>query len=90
MEDGRRFFGTYINCSVGRNIVVHRSLQTKLQIPYILVEMGEIDGLDVPIKYGYESPVSFARAFQSLYEITPAMAHQAWNGSYSLSSYFLP
>lgn len=32
--------------------------------------------IDVAIKYGYESPVSFARAFQSLHGITPAMARQ--------------
>lgn len=32
--------------------------------------------IDVAIKYGYESPVSFARAFQSLHGITPALARQ--------------
>lgn len=32
--------------------------------------------IDIAIKYGYESPVSFARAFQSLHGITPAMARQ--------------
>ncbi|GMK41249.1 AraC family transcriptional regulator [Paenibacillus sp. CCS19] len=32
--------------------------------------------IDVAMKYGYESPVSFARAFQALHGITPAMARQ--------------
>lgn len=32
--------------------------------------------IDIAMKYGYESPVSFARAFQSLHGITPAMARQ--------------
>lgn len=32
--------------------------------------------IDVAMKYGYESPVSFARAFQSLHGITPSMARQ--------------
>src|SRR5690242_9463059 len=31
---------------------------------------------DVALKYGYESPVSFARAFHALHGITPAMARQ--------------
>jgi len=35
--------------------------------------------IDIAVKYGYESPVSFARAFQSLHGITPAMARQAGN-----------
>lgn len=33
--------------------------------------------IDIAMKYGYESPVSFARAFQSLHGVTPAMARQA-------------
>lgn len=32
--------------------------------------------IDIAMKYGYESPVSFARAFQTLHGITPAMARQ--------------
>ncbi len=32
--------------------------------------------IDIAIKYGYESPVSFTRAFQTLHGITPAMARQ--------------
>lgn len=32
--------------------------------------------IDVALKYGYESPISFARAFHALHGITPAMARQ--------------
>ena len=32
--------------------------------------------IDIALKYGYESPVSFARAFQLLHGVTPAMARQ--------------
>ncbi|WP_433946970.1 AraC family transcriptional regulator [Paenibacillus sp. SN-8-1] len=37
---------------------------------------GAAKVIDVALKYGYESPVSFARAFQALHGITPAMARQ--------------
>ncbi len=32
--------------------------------------------IDIALKYGYESPVSFARAFQSMHGVNPAMARQ--------------
>ncbi|MBP3966070.1 AraC family transcriptional regulator [Paenibacillus lignilyticus] len=32
--------------------------------------------IDIALQYGYESPVSFARAFQLLHGVTPAMARQ--------------
>ncbi|GFN32970.1 AraC family transcriptional regulator [Paenibacillus xylaniclasticus] len=37
---------------------------------------GDAKVIDVALKYGYESPVSFARAFYALHGITPAMARQ--------------
>ncbi|HFJ9420660.1 TPA: GyrI-like domain-containing protein [Bacillus paranthracis] len=40
--------------------------------------------IDVAIKYGYNSPDSFARAFQNLHGITPS---EARNSSHSLKSY---
>jgi AraC family transcriptional regulator len=40
--------------------------------------------IDVALKYGYESPVSFARAFQLLHGVTPAMARQ---GGIALKAY---
>ncbi|WIV21217.1 effector binding domain-containing protein [Paenibacillus polygoni] len=39
-----------------------------------LQQDGTAKVIDIAVKYGYESPVSFARAFQSLHGITPAMA----------------
>jgi len=32
--------------------------------------------IDVAIKFGYESPVSFARAFQAIHGMTPSMARR--------------
>lgn len=40
--------------------------------------------IDVAVKYGYSSPDSFARAFQSLHGITPSAAR---NGGHSLRAY---
>ena len=40
--------------------------------------------IDVAIKYGYNSPDSFARAFQNLHGITPSVAR---NSSHSLKAY---
>lgn len=41
-----------------------------------LQHSGAAKVIDIALKYGYESPVSFARAFNSLHGITPAMARQ--------------
>lgn len=41
-----------------------------------LQHSGAAKVIDIAFKYGYESPVSFARAFNSLHGITPAMARQ--------------
>ena len=41
-----------------------------------LQQGGSAKVIDVALKYGYESPVSFARAFHALHGITPAMARQ--------------
>lgn len=41
-----------------------------------LQHRGVAKVIDVALKYGYESPVSFARAFYALHGITPAMARQ--------------
>lgn len=46
------------------------------------LELQNSDGtkvVDIALKYGYESPVSFARAFQILHGITPTMARQDGN-----------
>jgi AraC family transcriptional regulator len=41
-----------------------------------LQQGGSAKVIDVALKYGYESPVSFARAFHALHGITPAMARR--------------
>ncbi|MFB9328975.1 helix-turn-helix domain-containing protein [Paenibacillus aurantiacus] len=41
-----------------------------------LQDGGSAKVVDIAMKYGYESPVSFARAFHALHGITPAMARQ--------------
>jgi len=47
--------------------------------------------IDVALKYGYESPVSFARAFHALHGITPAMARLEGNAlkAYPRLSFFI-
>lgn len=40
--------------------------------------------IDVALKYGYESPVSFARAFQALHGVSPSLAR---NGGVVLKAY---
>jgi len=40
------------------------------------VQSTDIKVIDLAMKYGYESPVSFARAFQALHGITPTQAKQ--------------
>ncbi|MCZ4151235.1 AraC family transcriptional regulator, partial [Escherichia coli] len=41
----------------------------RLTLAAIELQNSEIKVVDVAIKYGYESPVSFARAFQSLHGV---------------------
>jgi AraC family transcriptional regulator len=36
--------------------------------------------IDIALKYGYESPISFARAFQAVHGITPSLARQGGIG----------
>lgn len=48
----------------------------RLTLAAIELQNSDIKVVDVAIKYGYESPVSFARAFQALHGVNPAMARQ--------------
>lgn len=41
-----------------------------------LQQDGTVKVIDIAIKYGYESPVSFARAFQAMHGITPVVARK--------------
>jgi len=46
----------------------------KLTLAAIELQNSNIKVVDLAIKYGYDSPVSFARAFQALHGITPTEA----------------
>ncbi|KGP85129.1 MULTISPECIES: AraC family transcriptional regulator [unclassified Paenibacillus] len=48
----------------------------RLTLAAIELQNSDIRVVDIAIKYGYESPVSFARAFQSLHGVNPAMARE--------------
>ncbi|MEC0307945.1 AraC family transcriptional regulator [Paenibacillus lautus] len=45
--------------------------------------------IDIAIKYGYDSPVSFARAFQSMHGVNPTTARQRKRRVESISTAFL-
>jgi len=42
---------------------------------------GAVKVIDVALKYGYESPISFARAFHAMHGITLALARREDGGS---------
>jgi AraC family transcriptional regulator len=46
----------------------------RLTLAAFEIHNSDIKIIDVALKYGYESPVSFARAFQALHGITPTLA----------------
>ncbi|WP_105618922.1 AraC family transcriptional regulator [Vallitalea okinawensis] len=48
----------------------------RLTLAAFEIQNSDIKVIDVAMKYGYESPVSFARAFQALHGITPSMARK--------------
>lgn len=48
----------------------------RLTLAAFEIQNSKIKIIDVALKYGYESPVSFARAFQALHGITPSMARK--------------
>jgi AraC family transcriptional regulator len=48
----------------------------RLTLAAIELQNSDIRVVDIAIKYRYESPVSFARAFQSLHGVNPAMARE--------------
>lgn len=48
----------------------------RLTLAAIELHNSDAKVIDVALKYGYESPVSFARAFQQLHGVSPAMARQ--------------
>ncbi|WDH99588.1 AraC family transcriptional regulator [Paenibacillus urinalis] len=48
----------------------------RLTLAAIELQNSDMRVVDIAIKYGYESPVSFARAFQLLHGVNPAMARE--------------
>ena len=49
----------------------------RLTLAALALQGGNAKVIDVAAKYGYESPVSFARAFQALHGVTPAQAKKS-------------
>ena len=49
----------------------------RLTLAALELQSGDVNVIDAAGKYGYESPVSFARAFQSLHGVTPAQAKKS-------------
>ncbi|PYY27131.1 AraC family transcriptional regulator [Paenibacillus illinoisensis] len=48
----------------------------RLTLAAIELQNSEMRVIDIAVKYGYESPVPFARAFQSLHGVNPASARE--------------
>lgn len=48
----------------------------KLTLAALELQNSAARVIDIAMKYGYESPISLARAFQSLHGVTPAIARQ--------------
>jgi len=68
----QRMFSFITNVTIAEYI-----RRRKLTLAALELQNNEaIRVIDIAIKYGYESPVSFARAFQSLHGITPSMARK--------------
>jgi AraC family transcriptional regulator len=56
----------------------------RLTLAAFVIKDSDVKVIDVAIKYGYNSPDSFSRAFQNLHGITPS---EARNTSRSLKAY---
>ena len=41
--------------------------------------------LDTALRYGYDSPTAFSRAFQKLHGVSPSAARRPWSSTYSRS-----
>ena len=56
----------------------------KLTLAAIELQNSDIKVIDLAFKYGYNSPVSFSRAFQTLHGVTPT---EARSGGVTLKAY---
>ncbi|MDR9746175.1 helix-turn-helix transcriptional regulator [Paenibacillus taichungensis] len=67
----QRMFSFITNVSLAEYI-----RRRRLTLAAIELQNSDMRVVDIAIEYGYESPVSFARAFQSLHGVNPAMARE--------------
>jgi len=56
----------------------------RLTLAAIELQNGDVKVIDLALKYGYDSPVSFTRAFQALHGVTPTEARA---GGVTLKAY---
>lgn len=64
--------------------IVEYIRRRRLTLAALELQQGKIKVVDLALKYGYESPVSFTRAFQALHGITPT---EARNSNVSLKAF---
>jgi AraC family transcriptional regulator len=57
--------------------IVEYVRRRRLTLAALDLQQGNIKVIDVALKYGYDSPISFARAFQTLHGITPSEAKRS-------------
>jgi len=69
LHDFQRMFGHIAEMTISEYIRYRRLTLAGLELKH-----SDVKVIDVSLKYGYESPVSFARAFQAFHGCTPSMA----------------
>ena len=57
--------------------IVEYVRRRRLTLAALELQQGNVKVIDVALKYGYDSPVSFSRAFQTLHGITPSEAKRS-------------
>ncbi len=67
----QRIFGALCGLTVGEYIRARRMTLAAQELAG-----GEIKVIDAALKYGYDSPDSFAKAFQRFHGVTPSMARE--------------
>jgi AraC family transcriptional regulator len=68
----QRIFGALCGMTVGEYIRARRMTLAAQEL-----SREDVKVIDVAVKYGYESPDSFTKAFQKLHGITPSQAREA-------------
>lgn len=68
----QRIFGILCGCTLGEYIRARR-----LTLAGMELAASDCKVIDVALKYGYDSPESFGRAFQKFHGITPSQAKKA-------------